>query len=138
MMKGELLARITVLLSGRASENINFNDVTTGSENDMQVATELARRMVCEFGMSEKVGHLTLGHRHGMVFLGKNLAEERNYSEETARLIDVEVKQIIDGCYQRARALLEENREKLTLLATTLREKEVLDGEEVKKLLGFS
>ncbi|MGE5280151.1 MAG: ATP-dependent zinc metalloprotease FtsH [Deltaproteobacteria bacterium] len=138
MLKSELLARIAVLLAGRASENINFNDVTTGSENDMQVATELARRMVCEFGMSEKVGYLTLGQRHGMVFLGKNLAEERNYSEETARLIDAEVKAIVDGCYARARTLLEQNKDKLSLLATTLREREVLDGEEVKKLLGFA
>ncbi len=138
MLRSELLARITVLLSGRASENINFNDVTTGSENDMELATELARRMVCEFGMSEKVGYLTLGHRQGLVFLGKNLAEERNYSDQTAELIDAEVKAIVDGCYRRARDLLEKNKDKLTLLASTLREKEVMDGGEVKKLLGFS
>ena len=73
-----------------------------------------------------------------MVFLGKNLAEERNYSDQTAELIDSEVKVIVDSCYEHARTLLDQNRDKLNLLATTLREKEVLDGEEVKKLLGFS
>jgi len=138
MLKSELLERVSVLLSGRASENINFKDVTTGSENDMEMATQLARRMVCEFGMSEKVGYLTLGQRQGMVFLGKHLAEERNYSDQTAQLIDAEVKAIIDSCYARAKELLEQNKDKLTLLASTLREREVMDGEEVKKLLGFS
>lgn len=138
MTKNELLGRIAVLLAGRASENLNSNDATTGSENDMEVATQLARRMVCEFGMSEKVGYLTLGRREGLVFLGKNLSEERNYSEETARLIDAEIKEIIDSSYARAKSLLEQNRDKLVLLANTLREKEVLDAEEVKKLLGFA
>jgi len=138
MMKSELLARICVLLAGRAAESINFNDVTTGAENDMQMGTQLARRMVCEFGMSEKVGSLTLGHSQGMVFLGKSLAEERNYSDQTAELIDTEVKAIVDASYGRARTLLEQNLDKLNLLAATLREKEVLDAGEVKKLLGFS
>lgn len=138
MLKSELLGRITVLLGGRASESLYFNDITTGSENDLDVATQMARRMVCEFGMSEKIGYLTLGRREGLVFLGKNLAEERNYSEETARLIDSEIKSIIDTCYARARDLLDQNKDKLTLLANTLREKEVLDAEEVKKLLGLA
>ncbi|MDD5018993.1 MAG: ATP-dependent zinc metalloprotease FtsH [Candidatus Omnitrophica bacterium] len=138
MMKSELIGRITVLLAGRASESLYFQDITTGSENDIEVATQMARRMVCEFGMSEKIGYLTLGHRQGLVFLGKNLSEERNYSEETARLIDSEIKAIIDTCYDRAKSLLEQNKDKLTLLASTLREREVMDAEEVKKLLGFA
>lgn len=138
MMKSELLGRITVLLAGRASERLSFNDVTTGSENDLEVATQMARRMVCEFGMSEKIGYLTLGRREGLIFLGKNLTEERNYSEDTAKVIDSEVKAIIDACYERAKNLLEQNKDRLVLLANTLREKEVMDGEEVKKLLGFS
>jgi cell division protease FtsH len=138
MQKSELLARVTVLLGGRAAESLNFNDISTGSENDLEVATLLARRMVCEFGMSEKIGNLTLGRREGLIFLGKNLAEERNYSEETARTIDSEIKSIIDSCYVRARGLLEQNTDKLVLLANALREKEVLGGEEVKRLLGFS
>jgi cell division protease FtsH len=138
MTKSELLGRITVLLAGRASENLYFNEITTGSENDLDVATQMSRRMVCEFGMSEKIGYLTLGHREGLVFLGKNLSEERNYSDDTAKLIDAEIKAIIDDCYQRAKKLLSENMDKLTLLADTLREKEVLDALEVKNLLGFS
>lgn len=138
MMKSELIGRITVLLAGRASENLYFNDITTGSENDIEVATQMARRMVCEFGMSEKVGYLTLGHRQGLVFLGKNLSEERNYSDDTAKLIDDEIKIIIDHCYDRGKKLLEQNKEKLTLLAHALREREVMDAEEVKKLLGFA
>lgn len=138
MQKSELLGRITVLLAGRASESLIFNDITTGSENDLQVATQMARRMVCEFGMSEKIGYLTLGHREGLIFLGKNITEERNYSEETARLIDSEIKSIIDSSYEKARALLILHKDKLTLLANTLREKEVLDAQEVKQLLGIS
>jgi cell division protease FtsH len=138
MTKSELIGRITVLLAGRASESLYLQDITTGSENDIEVATQMARRMVCEFGMSEKIGYLTLGHRQGLVFLGKNLSEERNYSDETAKLIDDEIKVIIDSCYNRARLLLEQNKDKLTLLANTLREREVMDAEEVKKLLGFA
>ena len=138
MTKSELLGRITVLLAGRASETLYFNEITTGSENDLDVATQMSRRMVCEFGMSEKIGYLTLGHREGLVFLGKNLSEERNYSDDTAKLIDAEIKAIIDTCYLRAKQLLSENMDKLTLLANTLLEKEVLDASEVKNLLGFS
>ncbi|MFH1691728.1 MAG: ATP-dependent zinc metalloprotease FtsH [Candidatus Omnitrophota bacterium] len=138
MLKSELLGRIVVLLAGRASESLIFDDITTGSENDIQVATQMARRMVCEFGMSEKIGYLTLGHREGLVFLGKSMTEERNYSEETARLIDSEIKSIIDACFEKARDLLNLHKDKLTLLANTLKEKEVLDAQEVKQLLGFS
>jgi len=135
--KNELLAEITLMLGGRASEEINLNDVTTGAQNDLEMATQMARRMVTQFGMSEKLGHLTLGRREGLVFLGRDIFEEKNYSEETARLIDEEVKKIIDTAYTKAKNLLLENKDKLTLLANTLLEKEVLDGEEVKKLLGI-
>jgi len=135
--KNELLAEITLMLGGRASEEINLNDVTTGAQNDLEMATQMARRMVTQFGMSEKLGHLTLGRREGLVFLGRDLFEEKNYSEETARLIDEEVKKIIDTAYTRAKNLLLENKDKLSLLANTLLEKEVMDGEEVKKLLGI-
>ena len=103
MSKSELLARITVLLGGRASEIINIGDVTTGAENDLEVATQMARKMVCQFGMSDKLGHLTFGRRNGLVFLGRDLAEERNYSEETAKKIDGEIRKIVDDCFQRAR-----------------------------------
>ncbi|MFC1752237.1 ATP-dependent zinc metalloprotease FtsH [Thermoproteota archaeon] len=137
MSKKELVARINVLLGGRASEVIKFNDVTTGAQNDLEIATQLARSMVCEFGMSHELGHSTFGKRSGLVFLGKNLSEERNYSEETAKKIDSEIHKIIDDCFQETKKLLVENRDKLEMLAAKLHEKEVLDGEEVKKLLGI-
>ncbi|MBI3087801.1 MAG: ATP-dependent zinc metalloprotease FtsH [Candidatus Omnitrophica bacterium] len=137
MTKQELLARLTVMMGGRIAEELVFNEVTTGAQNDLEHATEIARRMVCEFGMSERLGALTYGKRERQVFLGRDLFEERNYSEQTAVLIDEEIRRLIDGCYDRARQELVSHRDKLDLLATTLLEKEVLDGEVVKKLLGF-
>ncbi|OQB15024.1 MAG: ATP-dependent zinc metalloprotease FtsH 3 [Candidatus Omnitrophica bacterium ADurb.Bin205] len=97
----------------------------------------MARRMVTQFGMSERLGNITLGRREGLVFLGRDISEERNYSEETARLIDEEVRKIIDEAYLRAKSLLEQNVEKLKTLSSALLEKEVLDGEVVKSLLGI-
>ncbi len=97
----------------------------------------MARRMVTQFGMSEKLGNVTLGKREGLIFLGRDLVEERNYSDETARLIDEEVRKIVDEGYEKAKDLLKKNLDKLRLLADTLFEKEVLDGESVKRLLGI-
>ncbi|MDD5116488.1 MAG: ATP-dependent zinc metalloprotease FtsH [Candidatus Omnitrophica bacterium] len=133
--KRDLLAEITMMLGGRASEAINLNEVTTGAQNDLEVATAMARRMVTQFGMSEKLGNMTLGKREGLVFLGRDIMEERNYSEQTARLIDEEVKKITDEAYDKATNLLKDNKDKLKLLADTLLEKEVLSGEEVKRIL---
>ena len=137
MTRQELMSRITVLLGGRASEIINVRDTTTGAENDLQIATQMARRMVTEFGMSERLRNVTLGRREGLVFLGKNLAEERNYSDTTAHIIDEEIQKIVEEAYNRAKCILEENQDKLNLLASALLEKEVLDGEEVKKIVGM-
>lgn len=133
--KSELNSRITMMLGGRASEEINLNEVTTGAQNDLELATQLARRMVTQFGMSDKLGNITLGRREGLVFLGRDIVEERNYSEETARLIDEEVKKIVDGAYAKAKDLLQKNSDKLKILSDALMEKEVLDGEEVKRLI---
>lgn len=135
--KNELLAEVTVALGGRASEEIMFNDVTTGARNDIKVASGIARRMVTEFGMSDKLGNLTLGHRQEQIFLGRDLYEEKNYSDQTALVIDQEVKHIVDECYNRAKKALTDNKDKLTALATKLLEKEVLDVKEVKELLGL-
>ena len=135
--KKELLAEITMILGGRASEEINLDEVTTGAQNDLEVATGMARRMVTQFGMSEKLGHLTLGRREGLVFLGRDIMEEKNYSEHTAHIIDAEVKKIIDDAYVKAIDLLRNSKDKLILLSNTLLEKEVLSGEEVKKILGI-
>ena len=136
MSKKELLARMTVMMGGRVAEELVFNEITTGAQNDIENATEMARRMVCEFGMSERLGNLTYGKRERQMFLGRDLFEERNYSEQTAVLIDEEVRRLIDVCHERARQTLLIHRAQLDLLATTLLEKEVLDGEEVKKLVG--
>jgi cell division protease FtsH len=135
--KTELIAEITLMLGGRASEEINLSEVTTGAQNDLEMATQMARRMVCQFGMSDKLGNITLGRREGLIFLGRDLMEERNYSDETAHLIDEEVKSIVDESYARAKSLLQENTDKLKTLANALLEKEVLDGEEVKRMLGI-
>ncbi|MDD4981757.1 MAG: ATP-dependent zinc metalloprotease FtsH [Candidatus Omnitrophica bacterium] len=135
--KRELTAEISMMLGGRASEEINLKEVTTGAQNDLEMATGMARRMVTQFGMSQRLGNITLGRREGLVFLGRDISEERNYSEETARLIDEEVRKIIDEAYLRARSLLEQNVEKLKTLSAALLEKEVLDGEVVKALLGI-
>jgi cell division protease FtsH len=134
----ELLGRLVVLLGGRASEELNFGEITTGAHNDLEVATAIARRMVCEFGMSEKMGHLTFGRREHQIFLGRDLGEERNYSEDTARMIDAEVKRIIDESYTRAKNELTSHIDQLKKLAQTLLEKEVLDAEEVRVIVGIS
>ena len=135
--KKELVAEITMILGGRASEEINLNEVTTGAQNDLEMATSMARRMVTQFGMSEKLGHITLGRREGLIFLGRDIMEEKNYSEETARLIDEEVRKIVDEAYVKAKKILTENLDKLKLLSSRLLEKEVLGGEEVKSMLGI-
>ncbi|MDD4980584.1 MAG: ATP-dependent zinc metalloprotease FtsH [Candidatus Omnitrophica bacterium] len=135
--KTELISEIAMMLGGRASEEINLNEVTTGAQNDLEMATLMARRMVCQFGMSDKLGNVTLGRREGLVFLGRDIVEERNYSEETAHQIDEEVKKIVSDAYVKAKELLQQNSEKLKFLSNALLEKEVLDGEEVKRMLGI-
>jgi len=97
----------------------------------------MARRMVCEFGMSDRLGNLTYGRRERQMFLGRDLFEERNYSEQTAVLIDEEVRRLVDAAYQRAHQTLIDHRGQLDALAGVLLEKEVLDGEEVKRLVGI-
>ena len=135
--KRQLIAEIALLLGGRVSEEINLNEVTTGAQNDLEMATHMARRMVTQFGMSDKLGNVTLGRREGLIFLGRDIMEEKNYSEETACLIDEEVKRIVDEAYAKAKSLLQKNIDKLKILTATLLEKEVLDAEEVKRLLGI-
>jgi len=135
--KEELMGRITGLLGGRASEELIFNEVSTGAQNDLEVATALARKMVTRFGMSEKLGHLTFGHREEQVFLGRDIIEERNYSDQTALLIDMEVRKIIDDCYRRAKDELTKHRNNLKILAEKLLEKEIMEVAEIKILLGL-
>ncbi|MCS7234254.1 MAG: ATP-dependent zinc metalloprotease FtsH [Synergistetes bacterium] len=133
--KTELLNRIAVLLGGRVAEKIVFGDVTTGAQNDLERATAIAREMICEYGMSERLGPLTLGKKHRQVFLGKDIVEDRNYSEEVAYAIDQEIRQLIDKCYSMAEKVILENMDKLKRLAETLLDVEVLEGDDIDKIL---
>jgi len=131
----EFLNDITMLLGGRAAEEVVVKDITTGAANDLERATGVAHRMVCEFGMNEQLGPRTFGRRDREIFLGRDFMRERNYSEETAKRIDQEVHKIISTCYERAMDLLKRNRARLTRLANALLEREILDGAEVDELL---
>lgn len=134
MSKNELLDHVTHLLGGRASEELVLKEVSTGAQNDLERATEIARRMVMEYGMSENLGPMTLGHKQEEVFLGRDLARGRNYSEEVAAAIDKEVRSIIDKCYNRAKTLLSENINKLHKVAEALLEREKLSEEEFREV----
>lgn len=135
MTKSELYDRITGLLGGRAAEEIVFGEITSGAENDIERATEIARMMVCKFGMSENIGPLAWGREEQEVFLGREITRMKNYSEEVAAEIDKEVKKIVLDCYERAKTILREHREQLDEIANLLLEKEVIEGEELKKFL---
>jgi cell division protease FtsH len=133
MTKRQSLARIAMALAGRAAEKIVFNEVTSGASDDIKRATNLARAMVCEMGMSDKLGPLSYSESEGNVFLGREMSSRReNYSEETAREIDRELRGIVDSQYSLAVRVLEENREKLDRLAHALLERETLDSEEIQ------
>jgi cell division protease FtsH len=134
MTKPELLDKITGLLGGRVAEEIVFGEVSTGAHNDFQRATSIARRMVTEFGMSEKLGPMQFGQSHGHVFLGRDLHNEQNYSDQIAYEIDLEIQRIIKECYERAKQILTEQRDKLELIAKTLLEVETLNAEQIKHL----
>ncbi|HLH80724.1 MAG TPA: ATP-dependent zinc metalloprotease FtsH [Chthonomonas sp.] len=133
--KQEMMDDIAATLGGRVAEELVFGDVTTGATSDLDRATDLARAMVCEYGMSERLGMVRLGRRMGSPFLGRDLMEDRDYSEEVARIIDEEVRAFIDQGYERARAILTEYREKMDLIAEVLIEKETLTREEFLALL---
>jgi ATP-dependent metalloprotease FtsH len=127
--------RITMILGGRAAEKLVFGRVTTGAANDLEQATRLARKMVCEWGMSEVIGPVAFSNRHEEVFLGREIVQPREYSEETARLIDAEVRRIVNEAMERAETLLRENLPALHRLAQALLEREVLDGNDVERIL---
>lgn len=134
MTKPELLDKITGLLGGRVAEDIIFGEVSTGAHNDFQRATGIARRMVTEFGMSDKLGPLQFGQSQGQVFLGRDFNSEQNYSDQIAYDIDTEIQRIIKECYERAKHILTENRDKLELIANTLLDVETLDAAQIKHL----
>jgi cell division protease FtsH len=117
------LDQVAILLGGRVAEEIVFGDISTSAQNDLERSPELARNIVCTYGMSEKLGALTFGKKNKSLFLGTEYGEERNYSEETARQIDAEVKTVIQESYEKVRTLLKENRSTLNSLAARLEEK---------------
>lgn len=126
---------LAVLFGGRAAEEIVFNSITTGAGNDIERATAMARRMVCEWGMSEEFGPMALGKKDDEVFLGRDMAHIKNYSDETAKLIDLEVKRILGDAYNRANTILQENLELLHSLSLALIDRETLTGEEVRMII---
>jgi cell division protease FtsH len=130
-----LINRITILLGGRAAEEIVFQQQTTGAGDDLEKATDMARKMVCEWGMSDRMGPLTFGKGEEHIFLGREVARPKDFSEETAVLIDSEIKRIVMECASRARHMIETNLEKLHALARALLERESLDGEEIARIL---
>jgi len=133
----ELSDKITVLLGGRVAEMIRFGDVTTGASNDLERATQIARQMVTQYGMSDKLGLVTLGRKQHEVFLGHDIVDDRNYSEEVAHTIDLEIRAIVDGAMNKAKGILTENRERLEEITKLLLEKEMLEGDELDELLGY-
>ncbi|MEP0815244.1 MAG: ATP-dependent metallopeptidase FtsH/Yme1/Tma family protein [bacterium] len=133
--KQQMLERISGLLGGRVAEELKFHEISTGATNDLERSTEIARAMVTQYGMSEKLGPLTFGKKHESVFLGRDLSEDRNYSEQIAYDIDLEVKHIISECYDRARSILVSSMGYLDKLAKILLEKEHLGREEFENLM---
>jgi cell division protease FtsH len=128
--KTYLEAQLSVLFAGRIAENLFLDKTTTGAANDFEKATEIARKMVCQWGMSD-LGPLTFGERDDLIFLGRDLAVNKNFSEKTSELIDEEVKKIVARCYERSRGILEKNRAKLKKIAKLLLDKEVLSSDEI-------
>jgi len=127
--------QITILMGGRCAEKIFLDLETTGAANDIEVATERARKMVTEWGMSPAMGPLTFGKKEEQIFLGREISQHRDYSEETAIRIDQEVKRIVEEGYNRAQKTLDENRESLIRLAEALLEYETLDGVEIEAII---
>ena len=130
MSKSEMEETIVSLLGGRVAESLILNDVSTGASNDIQRATQIARNMVTKYGMSDRIGAIMLGSGQEEVFLGRDFAQAKEYSEETAAVIDEEVKKIVDNAYRRAEQILRDNIDKLHAVAGVLLEKEKIDGEE--------
>ena len=133
--KTYLYNSLAILMGGRCAEEICLGEMTTGAGNDIERATEMARKMVCEWGMSEKMGPLSYGSKEEQVFLGRDFSNQKNFSDQTAKLIDQEVKTLVMGGHRRATELLQKNRDILENLAQALLERETLNAEEVKNII---
>lgn len=135
--RSEMLDELKVLLGGRVAEALVLKEISSGASNDLQRATSLARQMICEYGMSPELGPMTFGHRQDQVFLGRDIGRDKDYSEEVATKIDKEIRKFIDEAYQKTESLLNENMDKLHLIADALIERETLEGEEIDQLMKY-
>ena len=135
--RSEMLDELKVLLGGRVAEALVLKEISSGASNDLQRATSLARQMTCEYGMSPELGPMTFGHRQDQVFLGRDIGRDKDYSEEVAAKIDKEIRKFIDEAYQKTESLLNENMDKLHLIADALIERETLEGEEIDQLMKY-
>lgn len=133
----EMLDELKVLLGGRVAEALVLKEISSGASNDLQRATSLTRQMICEYGMSPELGPMTFGHRQDQVFLGRDIGRDKDYSEEVAAKIDKEIRKFIDEAYQKTESLLNENMDKLHLIADALIERETLEGEEIDQLMKY-
>jgi cell division protease FtsH len=124
------------LLGGRVSEELMFEDITTGASNDLERVTKLSRQMVTRYGMSDKLGAMTFGQKEELVFLGREISEQRDYSENMAQQIDIEVRRFIDEAYERAKKVLTKHQDKLVAVATRLIEIETLDSDNFEEIMG--
>lgn len=135
--RSEMLDELKVLLGGRVAEALVLKEISSGASNDLQRATQLARQMICEYGMSENIGPVTFGHRQDQVFLGRDIARDKDYSEEVAAEIDKEVRSFMEDAYAATEKLLSDNIDKLHVLAKALMEKETLEEEEINQLVKY-
>ena len=135
--RSEMLDELKVLLGGRVAEALVLKEISSGASNDLQRATSLARQMICEYGMSPELGPMTFGHRQDQVFLGRDIGRDKDCSEEVAAKIDKEIRKFIDEAYQKTESLLNENMDKLHLIADALIERETLEGEEIDQLMKY-
>ncbi len=135
MTRSELLDRISALMAGRVAEQVVFNEISTGAQNDLERATAIVRQMIMEYGMSDVLGPITFGRKQSQVFLGRDLGRDRDFSEDIARSIDKEIRQTVDKCYHIAQDTIENDREKLDLLAKALLEQETLDAYEIAAII---
>jgi cell division protease FtsH len=133
--KAEIIDRVSAALAGRAAEEMVFGDISSGASDDLEKSTKMVRKMIMEFGMSDALGPLTFGTKQDLVFLGRDIARDRNYSEEVAAAIDKETHNTITTCFKKAQDILRQNRNKLDRIAETLMERETLEGEELEDLL---
>jgi cell division protease FtsH len=134
MTRSQFKDTLASLLAGQAAERVIFSEVSTGAQNDLEQATKIARQMVTEYGMSEKLGPRTFGHREEMVFLGREISEQRDYSEQIAQLIDEEVHDLVHEAYATAESVIKEHRDKLVKIAVTLIANETVESEELEAI----